>query len=355
MGPDDYLDDEEEQRWSFRSILASGWFRAGLLLGGIVIALVLTLPYALRWMSPSDTRSAQQARRLVEPPRPAPAPAPSTVTTPPAPSVATAGAPVVAGADRPAAADKPRDTPAPVTERSTPSTDRIVPAADKPRAADALASTTSKVEATDKTARATDKSATPREAAAPPAARTQPVAVTPAPATPAAKPASTVRTAVARPSSGGDFWVQVGAFQDAENAQRLQKTLRGSGMPAAVTQVARETPAPSSRHEVFVTGATPEAVNAALRGGGTARAVKGGVAVQPALELKDAVSVSKRLTADGLAVKIRRVGGDAADADGRPQHVVRVGPYGSRSEATEARRDLVGKGLAGFVAQGPAR
>ncbi len=164
-----------------------------------------------------------------------------------------------------------------------------------------------------------------------------------------------MKTAVSRPSSGGDFWVQVGAFQDADNAQRLQKTLRGSGMPVAVTPVAREAPAPSYQHEVFVTGATPETVNAALRGRGTARAVRGGVAVQPALELKDAVAVSKRLTADGLAVKIRRVGGDAAHADRGPQHVVRVGPYASRSEATEVRRDLVGKGLAGFVAQGPAR
>ena len=127
-----------------------------------------------------------------------------------------------------------------------------------------------------------------------------------------------MKTAVSRPSSGGDFWVQVGAFQDADNAQRLQKTLRGSGMPVAVTPVAREAPAPSYRHEVFVTGATPETVNAALRGPGTARAVRGGVAVQPALELKDAVAVSKRLTADGLAVKIRRVGGDAAHADRGP-------------------------------------
>src|SRR5262245_39630725 len=144
MGPDNYLDDEEEPRWSVRSILASGWFRAGLLLGGIVIALVLTLPYALRWMSPSDTHS-QQARRVVEPPRPAPAP--STVTAPPAPSVAAPAAPAMAAADRPA------DKPTPGADRSVPPTDRIVPAPDKPGAAGTPAPPTDKTAPADKPAR----------------------------------------------------------------------------------------------------------------------------------------------------------------------------------------------------------
>jgi cell division septation protein DedD len=336
MGPDTYLDDDEEEpRWSFRSILATGWFRAGLLLGGIVVALVLTLPFALRWVSPSDTRTAPQARRAVEPPRPAPAPAPAAVTAPPAPSVAASGVPVAAPTDRPAVADKPADRPTPA-------------AVNKP------VTTTEKPEAADKrTDRTTAPAATPREPSATTAAR--PEAVAPASEVAVTKPAAPGKTAASRPASGGHFWVQVGAFQNAENAARLQKTLRGSGMPVAVTHVARETPTPSHRHEVFVTGATTEAVNAALRGSGTARAVRGGVAVEPALELKDAVSVSKRLTADGLTVKIRRVGSDAPDSDRAPQHVVRVGPYGSRGEAADVRRDLVGKGLAGFVAQGPAR
>ena len=44
-------------------------------------------------------------------------------------------------------------------------------------------------------------------------------------------------------------------------------------------------PAAGGQNQLFITGSTPEAVNAALKGKGTAQAVKGGVAVNPPFDL----------------------------------------------------------------------
>jgi hypothetical protein len=184
-------------------------------------------------------------------------------------------------------------------------------------------------------------------------------------------------------SASGNFWVQVGLFQDPGNAQRLSANLREHGFSSQVTTVTRggaaapapaapaapapAAAAPGSRHEVFVAGASLEAVRAALRDSGTARAVEGGVAVQPPMELKDAVALSRRLAGEGLNVSIRRVAGPAtpsAPAPGAPapsaspapggstMHLVRVGGFATRAEAQTARRALEAKGIAGFISEG---
>ena len=148
----------------------------------------------------------------------------------------------------------------------------------------------------------------------------------------------------------GDYWVQVGAFRDGRNAERVAAPLREAKLPVRVERVTRGAVG-ASRHEVLVTGATVEAVTEALRGAGTARAVPGGVVVQPPLDLKDAVALSRRLASEGLSVRIRQV----RAAEGSTFHIVRVGPFPSRSGAEAARKDIVATGIGGFVAQGPAR
>jgi cell division septation protein DedD len=153
---------------------------------------------------------------------------------------------------------------------------------------------------------------------------------------------------------GGDYWVQVGVFQREDNAEALARSVREkTKMPARIGSRPARSSVPTvtpARHEVFVTGAQVTTVNAALKGRGSAHAVRGGVAVQPPLELKEAVALSQRLSGEGMNVKIRRVGGEGVGAaDPGVAYVVRVGGYGTRAQAEAAKRELARKGVNGFV------
>ena len=98
----------------------------------------------------------------------------------------------------------------------------------------------------------------------------------------------------------GSYWVQVGLFENAANAERLAQGLRTDRFSVQVAQVSRGSGTPAAaRHELFVTGSSVDAVSAALKGSGTAQAVTGGVRIQPALDLKDAVTLSRRLASEG--------------------------------------------------------
>ena len=360
MRSDDFLEDDvdERDRRSASAIFASGWFRAVLVLGVLAITLVVAVPYVLRWMQPAAPKQARQVARPVDlrpsseastaaplggpapvsapgatGPTPPSASVPLPPPTPPAspsavptPASSATSAPATPAAPVPPVgpAAPPKMAQAPVTERLVPAPsatpDReIAPA--KPAAADA---DTAKIDAHGKTA-----------------ARHDP--------TPA-------KVASAPPARGGAFWVQVGAFQHERNAEALARKIRGMKMPVQTTRRmhAQTVAATAPRHEVFVMDAPVATVNAALRGQGRAQAVRGGVAVQPPLELKEAVALSRRLTGEGLSVKIRRVGGDAA-IDSPTTYVVRVGGYATRGQAEAARRELAGKGVKGFVADTPAR
>ena len=100
----------------------------------------------------------------------------------------------------------------------------------------------------------------------------------------------------------------------------------------------------------------PDAVNAALKGKGTAQAVKGGVVVNPPFDLETAVALSSSLKKDGFKVVIRRAQAAPAKAGSGPTlHVVRVGGFADRAKAQQARGDLAAKGHPGFLTQGAAR
>jgi cell division protein FtsN len=193
-----------------------------------------------------------------------------------------------------------------------------------------------------------------------PVAKAKPVVKdTPAPKPPAKTPMVVAKATAPPPSApaktlngSGSYWVQVGLFENASNAERLAQELRASRFSVEVAQVARGGATPAvSRHEVFVTGSSVDAVTAALKGSGTAQAVTGGVVVRPDLDLKDAVTLSRRLAADGLEVRIRRAV-SAPASGGRTIHLVRVGGYTTPAEAQSGKKELAAKGIAGFVIQG---
>jgi len=307
VSPDreEYLDDDDRGRFSPRSILASGWFRALLVLGALAVMLVIAVPYLLRWFDGAPPEPRPQAR-ITAPPAPVPAAPP-----PPAPAAPAASPP----AAMPGAARK--------TELIQP----VPPPERQPGAP---------------TRRAEAPTPAPREAA--PRSRPRPEGAEP-------KAADAPREA-SRPAAAaaGSYWVQVGAFQDARNAERLAVSLRSRKLQVQVAQVTRVQSA-AARHEVVVSGASVEAVSAALGGSGTAQQTGAVVVVRPPLELREAVALSRRLAGDGLSVKIRRAG------DGAPAtyHIVRVGGYPSRAAAEAGRREVEGHGLATFITQGAPR
>ena len=373
MKPDDYLEDgDERDRFSTGSIFASGWFRAVLVLGVLAITLVVTVPYLLRWMDPSPAKTERQVARPVEPrtvappvPIPVPAPVAPAVSAPPAPPTTTWSTirttpiptPTPPAAVTPAPVSPPAQAAAPPAPKPTPPavasaaiTERMVPAPAQMAERDSKPAKPSRSEADSRAGEPAAKRVAQAESAP-----TKNGAPTETAAAKKAAPADGAPAKVAPAPAGraGDFWVQVGAFQREDNAEALARSVREkTKMSARITSRSARADAPavtSVRHEVFVSGAQVPAVNAALRGNGSAHPVRGGVAVQPPLELKEAVALSRRLSGEGMTVKIRRVGGEAATAVPAVAYVVRVGGFSTRTQAEAAKRELASKGVTGFV------
>jgi cell division septation protein DedD len=333
---DEYLDEDERDDIAQRSIFSAGWFRALLVLTVLAIVVVVSLPYLLNWLEPTPTTAPKPQTKAIEPapaPPAPPAPAPTTGTAPSAkpettapPATAQTEAPKPAPA-APTPADRPLGTaPLPATPPQAP------PAA------------------TGKTAPAKP------EAVKPPVAAAAPKRV-PAPA----------------PAAGGSYWIQVGAFVQEKNAETLAKTLRAEQFPVEIARLNRgggsaSAPAPAKsvepggQNQLVITGSTPDAVNAALKGKGTAQVVKGGIVVNPSYDLETAMSLSSALKKEGFKVVIRRARNSPAPApaaraagNGTTYHVVRVGGFADRAKALQARADLEAKGHAGFLTQGAPR
>jgi cell division septation protein DedD len=170
-------------------------------------------------------------------------------------------------------------------------------------------------------------------------------------------PARPAAPAPAKTTPSGNYWIQLGAFKDRQNADILAKVVRDGGFPvqvAPITREAAETNGAAQQHELFVTNARVETVNAALKGRGTAQPAAGGITVRPAFSLQEAMTVSKRLTDEGLKVVIRPASGPVA-AGAATLYAVRAGGYPDRSSAVAARDELLGKGHRGFLAEGPPR
>jgi cell division septation protein DedD len=335
---DDYLADDRETQSATRRLLAAGWLRALLVLAVLAIVIVITVPYILQWLESSPPERAAMTDAPVTRSVPAsPTPIESTPAAPAAPAPAVAMAPAPAAKEPPVAKDAGSAKDAPAAKE--------LPAAKEPAKAGA-------------TVPRSEPSVKAVTAPAPaPVAQDSPASKPPAKAPPViARAAAPAPAAPAKPlNGGGSYWVQVGLFQNAANAERLAQDLRTDRFSVEVAQVTRDGAAPAvSRHEVLVTGSSVDAVTAALKGSGTAQAVTGGVVVRPALDLKDAVTLSRRLASEGLEVRIRRAGA-ASTSGGATIHVVRVGGYATSAEAQAGKKQLAAKGVGGFVTQGPAK
>jgi cell division septation protein DedD len=358
---DEFLEEDEQDELARRSIFSAGWFRALLVLTVLAIVVVVSLPYLLNWLEPTPApppaKTQAKSGTPAQPPAPAPtqppvaSPSPPTMIPAPAPPAPTTSTPPAPTPSAPTPSAKV-ETPAPPTKAETP---KAPPAPAAPTPADRPVGTAPLPVA---------------PAPSGPAAKTGP-AVKQAPAAKSAQaeaPKSTTAPKQGAPVEGGSpgsYFVQVGAFLEEKNAETLAKQLRGESFPVQVSQITRgggaapSAPAKPSggQNQLFITSSTPDAVNAALKGKGTAQAVKGGVVVNPPFDLETAMSLSSSLKKDGFKVVIRRAAkGAPPKAGGGPTyHVVRVGGYPDRAKAQQARAELEAKGHPGFLSQGAAR
>ena len=314
-----------------RSIFAATWFRALLVLIVVGVVGAVAVPYALDWMNPPPPAATAAAVQS----------APLPVAPPAAPggdAEEAAGSPVGTVAAEPTAEPAPAPSAGPSGDAAT-----TGPApSPEPVKADAKSS--------------------------PPATK--------APTAPAAKTTARAPRVVAQASTpaGGAWWVQVGAFKDAQTAQRVAEKLRAATFQVQESTVTRTAPAArrsrpaatsgsaAEQYDVFVTGLPGPELTGKLTTKGLASESSGsGVVVRPSLPLRDAVALSKDLASEGLKVQVRRAGGDAgvspsaapASAGGdETLHRVRVGSFADRAAATAAMRELESKGFKGFLARG---
>jgi len=190
---DDFLEDEEQEEYGQRSIFATGWFRAVLVLLVLAVIAVIAVPLIGGWFEPTP------------PPKVVTTPAPLPSTPAPPPKVETPAPP-------PPAAQMPSQGPTPAPPPATPAP------------------------------------ATPPPVVSTPPARPEPSA----PSTPskaAEKPKASERSAAAtggksaaKPAVAGSYWVQVGAFKESKNAEGLARTLRSEGFTVQVAKVTRGEP-----------------------------------------------------------------------------------------------------------------
>lgn len=312
MADDEHYDERP------RSIFSALWFRVLLVVLVLGVAAVLAVPYVLDLVSlPSMQQTAS-----VQPPLPAPPPSAASQPLPDAPPLATPpGQPEPGPPTSPGEAAKPEPLTAPPTESEKP---------------------------------------------APVAEEAKPVAK----AIESAKPRmeGRIKPSVTRSAVRGPFWVQVGAFRDADAAKRLAERLRAdnysvqeSAKPEAPAAAAPSpSPGPSDQYNVFVSGAAPADLDSRLSAKGlAAEAVAGGVMVKPSLPLRDAVTLSRELAGEGLRVQVRRAVSDPAPAaapstaaGGDSLHRVRVGSFPDRGAAMVVLKELQAKGYKPFLARG---
>ncbi len=173
-------------------------------------------------------------------------------------------------------------------------------------------------------------------------------------------------------AGSGAYWIQVGAFKNADAARRLAARLREQNYPVAESSTSggadRAPSAPpasggavSDKYDVFVVGGSPEDITVKLSAKGlSTEPARDGVVVKPSLPLRDAIALSKDLAAEGLKVQVRRSGAPASataapapagSAGGEVLYRVRVGPYPDRAAATSAQKELEGKGYRPFIAR----
>ena len=330
-------DDEEAPR----SLFSALWFRAVLAVLVLGVLSALVVPYVLDSATQQTTEAPPGTPAA--PPSNA-APAPVATAQPAAPATPAPAAPVSALTSTSAA---PTPAPGEASTAAPPPTPR--PAATAPK---------------EKASALKEKAAT---AALAPARMTAKAAET---QREAEKTPTIAKASLSRPTSSaatggtGAYWVQVGAFRDAETAKRLAGHLRDAGYRVEQSTATKGAPAPAApdgasndRYHVVASGAPSPEVNAKLAAKGlTSESTGAGVVVQPSLPLRDAVALSRDLADAGLAVQVRRVNGTPATAPAavtsETWYRVRVGGFLDRAAAAASMKRLEDKGYKAFIARG---
>jgi cell division septation protein DedD len=143
------------------------------------------------------------------------------------------------------------------------------------------------------------------------------------------------------------FRLQVGAFLDHRNADRLVERLRGQGTEV----VDRAVEHGRVLHRVVATAREGESYDVLLQRltelGFTPELSGDAVTVTAPIPLHEAVHASRRLREAGVQVRLEKTVGAAAF------RVVRVGRFATADEAERARIDLAARGIDGFVVREP--
>jgi cell division septation protein DedD len=285
------------------SVFAAWWFR-GVLAGGIaVLVLLLVGPWIVGW---SGTELPHSLRRVLPwggGDERAAATGPSAAPAPPAPAPA--------GGPGESAARPPEALPGAMTAA--------------PRAGEASASVAA--------------SADPVPAPAPAA----PDGTVPRPA-PKGAPAPGPHPGAGLTAPPPAYWVQVGAFLDHRNADRLVERLRREGHPATTTVFEQSRVA----YRVLLTGSDgvappPDLVERAQGLGIPVESTPEGPAVEGLVPLRRAVELSHALRQQGIRVRLKQEVGSSTF------RVVRVGSFATSAEAEAARASLAAQGVDGIV------
>ena len=272
---DDFREEDEQEEFAPRSIFSAGWFRAVLVLTVLAIVVVISLPYLLNWFEPThparvakpsrttqagagrDTAACRCARSGARPR----CPGRRAAGVKAAPPAASAPAPtaVVETALPPVSSEPAR--------KATPEKAPATPAAEK-----AVTKAPAKT-ATERPPKKTPETALAKTADKP-AAPTRAVAKADAPSGPAQARAA---RRGALPGTTGSSWAPSRSRRTP--SARPDAPRRGLSGPGD-TDPARgrvATPKVRQQHELFVTEASVEKVNAALKGRGRGQLAGGAV------------------------------------------------------------------------------
>lgn len=141
------------------------------------------------------------------------------------------------------------------------------------------------------------------------------------------------------------YWVQVGAFQDSRNAERLVERLRSDGLSAATTVFEQS----RVQYRVLLVGldggsAVPDETVERVRGLGLpVESTPDGPAVSGLVTLRRAVETSHTLRQQGIRVRLKQEVGSAT------YRVVRVGSFPTSVEAEATLGSLASRGIEGVV------
>ena len=140
------------------------------------------------------------------------------------------------------------------------------------------------------------------------------------------------------------YWVQVGAFLDHKNADRLAERLRGDGLSAATTSFEQS----RVLYRVLLAGGeggrvTDDAVERVRGLGHPVETTADGPAVTGLVPLRKAVETSHTLRQQGVPVRLKQ------EVSSSTFRVVRVGSFPTVAEADATLAALTARGVEGVV------